>query len=147
ETAARTNASIQNNSWGYIDSRDYDFAAASYDAAVRDAIPGQTGPEPLLPVFAAGNSGGGGASGQGGRAESINSPATSKNGITVGAIEQFRHITITNTTVSPTRTNTHFLQRTDSSNQVAFFSSRGNVGVGVEGLAGRFKPDLVAPGE
>ena len=35
---------------------------------------------------------------------------------------------------------------TDSGGQVASFSSRGNVGVGMEGDAGRFKPDVVAPG-
>jgi subtilisin-like proprotein convertase family protein len=35
---------------------------------------------------------------------------------------------------------------TDSSSQVARYSSRGNVGIGVEGKYGRFKPDLVAPG-
>jgi subtilisin-like proprotein convertase family protein len=35
---------------------------------------------------------------------------------------------------------------TDSSNQVANFSSRGNVGRTVEGDNGRFKPDVVAPG-
>jgi len=35
ETAARTNALISNNSWGYVDSLDYDLAAASYDAAAR----------------------------------------------------------------------------------------------------------------
>ena len=35
---------------------------------------------------------------------------------------------------------------TDSSDQVAAFSSRGNVGVGIEGEFGRFKPDVVAPG-
>ena len=29
---------------------------------------------------------------------------------------------------------------------MAAFSSRGNVGVGIEGAFGRFKPDVVAPG-
>ena len=38
-----------------------------------------------------------------------------------------------------------FLPETDSSTEVAAFSSRGNVGVGVEGEGGRFKPDVVAP--
>src|SRR5262249_8250913 len=33
-----------------------------------------------------------------------------------------------------------------SSNQVARFSARGNVGIGVEGDFGRFKPDVIAPG-
>ena len=35
---------------------------------------------------------------------------------------------------------------TDTDNQVTAFSSRGNVGIGVEGEFGRFKPDVVAPG-
>ena len=35
---------------------------------------------------------------------------------------------------------------TDSGNQVAGYSARGNVGIGTEGTFGRFKPDVVAPG-
>ncbi len=35
---------------------------------------------------------------------------------------------------------------THTNNEVAAFSSRGNVGVGIEGAVGRFKPDVVAPG-
>ena len=35
---------------------------------------------------------------------------------------------------------------TDSSNRIAAFSARGNVGIGLEGEFGRFKPDVVAPG-
>ena len=72
--------------------------------------------------------------------------------ITVGAIEHLRNITnefyITNV-VSGTNvivTNVPFLGITDSLNEVASFSSRGNVGSGKEGYFGRFKPDVVAPG-
>ena len=45
ETAARTNAFISNNSWNYVgpDSQTYDLHAASYDAAVRDALPTRPG--------------------------------------------------------------------------------------------------------
>jgi subtilisin family serine protease len=39
EQAARTNAFISNNSWNYRGDHDYDLGAASYDAAVRDALP------------------------------------------------------------------------------------------------------------
>ena len=144
QTAARTNVFISNNSWGYPGSFDYDLASASYDAAVRDALPDQTGPRPLLYVFAAGNSGNGDSSGKGGLPGSVTSPGTAKNVITVGAIEQFRGIT--NVIVVNGQTNSPFLPDTDSQNQVIEFSSRGNVGIGVEGLFGRFKPDLVAPG-
>ena len=35
---------------------------------------------------------------------------------------------------------------TSSATEVAAFSSRGNVGIGVEGEFGRYKPDLMAPG-
>src|SRR5258706_2503319 len=59
EAAAQTNALISNNSWNYGGAADYDLAAASYDAAVRDALPRVTGPQPVLFVFSAGNQGGG----------------------------------------------------------------------------------------
>lgn len=144
ETAASTNAFISNNSWGYVNASDYNTAAASYDAAVRDAQPGVTGARPLLYVFAAGNAGGGQDDGLGGLSDTISSPGTAKNVITVGAIENLRNIT--NEVVIQDQTNAIFKGMTDSSKQVASFSSRGNVGIGVEGEAGRFKPDLVAPG-
>jgi subtilisin family serine protease/subtilisin-like proprotein convertase family protein len=141
ETAARTNAFISNNSWHYDQSTAYDLAAAGYDAAVRDALPFDTGEQPVLFVFAAGNQGAGNDDGTGGEPGTTPSPATAKNVITVGALEQTRRIT---NAVCGTRQ--PWLPVTDSSNQVAAFSSRGNVGLGVEGDFGRFKPDLVAPG-
>ena len=156
ETAARTNAVISNNSWNYgVNS--YDLAAASYDAAVRDALPEVSGSQPIIYVFDAGNSGGGDDTGLSGNSETILSPGTAKNVITVGAIEQFRSITNqtvmncqpVNTgtnTITVCQTNTPWLGMTDSGNEVAWFSSRGNVGVGIEGDYGRFKPDVVAPG-
>ncbi|HEY5911594.1 MAG TPA: S8 family serine peptidase [Verrucomicrobiae bacterium] len=149
ESAARTNAAISNNSWVYADDNDYDIAAAIYDAAVRDALPGLSASEPLMCVVGAGNSGVGLADGGGGVAGSVQSPATAKNVITVGALEHPRFITnqtwtCTNTTQC--HTNTPWLGSTDSRSQVAGFSSRGNVGAGVEGQFGRFKPDVIAPG-
>lgn len=157
ETAARTNALISNNSWHYADDNEYDLAAASYDAAVRDALPEVTGSQPITYVFAAGNNGGGDDNGGSGSYGSVNSPATAKNVISVGALEQARNITnqtwicrpdatSTNSDGTICSTNTPWLNLTDSSNQVASFSSRGNVGVGTEGEFGRFKPDVVAPG-
>ena len=157
ETAARSNALISNNSWQYFNDTEYDLAAASYDAAVRDALPTVSGSQPILYVFAAGNSGGGSDDGVGGSADTIGSPGTAKNVITVGAIEQPRMITNKTTIthfidtgtngVQPiTFTNQPWFAMTDSSNHVASFSSRGNVGIGTEGDFGRFKPDVVAPG-
>ena len=152
ETAARTNAFISNNSWHYGKDTAYDLAAASYDAAVRDALPEVPGAQPLLIVFGAGNAGNGADDGTGGSPDSIQSPGTAKNVITVGGIEQPRVITnevwqcslVNGTNVC--QTNQPWLGMTDTNNQVAGFSGRGNVGIGIEGDFGRFKPDVVAPG-
>jgi subtilisin-like proprotein convertase family protein len=148
QAPALTNALISNNSWGYGGDYDYDLAAASYDAATRDALPAQTGSQPVLFVFAAGNDGGGNSDGSGGSADTISSPGTAKNVITVGALEQLRNITNIVTTVTGGVTNQGavWMPWTDSSSQVAYYSSRGNVGVQTEGTYGRFKPDVVAPG-
>lgn len=152
QTAAANGALISNNSWHYATDSDYDLGAASYDAAVRDALPDVPGAQPVLFVFAAGNAGQGQNDGTGGVADTIQSPGTAKNVITVGALEQARFITNqtwTCTGLGPNpgcQTNTPWLALTDSSNQVASYSSRGNVGLGIEGPAGRCKPDLVAPG-
>lgn len=143
--AARSNAPISNNSWDNGDAA-YDIESASYDAAVRDALPEVSGPQPLIFVFSAGNSGGGTQDGQNGSADSILSPGTAKNVITVGAIEQPRNITNSYVLDAQTNIGQPFLADTDTGDQVAWFSSRGNVGIGIEGANGRFKPDLVAPG-
>ena len=149
---ALTNALISNNSWGYGGDTDYDLAAASYDAATRDALPFTSGSQPVLFVFAAGDDGSGDDNGGEGSADTILSPATGKNVITVGALEQMRNITNIVTTITGSGTNTvtnqvaYWLPKTDSSVQVADYSSRGNVGVQTEGVNGRFKPDVVAPG-
>jgi subtilisin-like proprotein convertase family protein len=143
EAAASTNAVISNNSWNYA-SQEYDIFAASYDAAVRDSLPFVTGSQPVLYVFSAGNAGAGDDNGLSGSADTIQSPATAKNVITVGALEQPRNIT--NNVVVDGQTNQPWAAMTDSSTEVASFSSRGNVGIGVEGDTGRFKPDVVAPG-
>ena len=145
EMPALTNALISNNSWINGGANEYDLSAASFDAAVRDALPGTTGPQPVLFVFAAGNDGGGGNSGVNGSADTILSPATAKNVVTVGALEQFRDITNIVTALDGT-SNAIWKAETSSSSQVAGYSARGNVGVQTEGTYGRFKPDVVAPG-
>ena len=170
ETPARTNyvlrrsvnaPMISNNSWNYAGLNEYDSAAARFDAAVRDALPDVERSQPMIFVFAAGNSGEGSDNGLGAIPNSVSSPATAKNVITVGAIESLRSITnsvvITNitgilaadggtTNLITLVTNTPFQGMTDSDFEVAAFSSRGNVGIGTEGTYGRFKPDVMAPG-
>lgn len=151
ENAARTNALISNNSWVY-GARGYDLAAARYDAATRDALPGEPGSQPLLFVFAAGNAGAGNDEGLEGQSNTILSPGTAKNVITVGAIEQLRELTnevrICRTAggEETCTTNTPFQGESDSESEVAWFSSRGNTGIRLEREYGRFKPDVVAPG-
>ena len=159
ETAARTNSRafgrgnatlISNNSWFYGGATDYDSAAARYDAAARDALPDEAGSQPILFVFTASNSGDGTDDGMNGNPNTIPSPGSAKNVITVGASENFRNVTnivvITNAEPTLSVTNTPFLAQTDSLDQIAPFSGRGNVGIGTEGQFGRFKPDIVAPG-
>lgn len=138
ETAAATNAIISNNSWSYGNSGSYSLASASWDAAVRDALPGQEGSQPLITVFAAGNS----------SIAGVDAPATAKNVITVGAIENMRVITNLVTVIEDGITNIFapWLGLTDTNNEVAAFSAIGNVGRRREGSSGRFKPDVVAPG-
>jgi len=155
-TAAQTNAFISNNSWNYAANNGYDLSAARYDAATRDALPGRPGSQPLLFVFATGNAGRGDAGGLGGDPDTLRSPGTAKNVITVGAVEQNRGLTNEVVTCRPVNTgtntmvicytNTPFKPETDSDDQVAWFSGRGNMGMGIEGEGGRFKPDVVAPG-
>ncbi|MBU6411089.1 MAG: S8 family serine peptidase, partial [Verrucomicrobia bacterium] len=145
EAAAKTNAPISNNSWNFSGDNLYDLAAASYDAATRDALPEATGSQPVLFVFSAGNFGNGNNSGGGGSADTILSPATAKNVVTVGAIEELRDITNIVTDANSNQS-AIWQPETDTSTEVASFSSRGNVGIGTEGPFGRFKPDVVAPG-
>ena len=149
---ALSNAFICNNSWSHLGNFDYDLSAASFDAATRDALDDRTGSQPLLFVFAAGNAGNGLDDGQGGAANTVESPGTAKNVITVGASELLRRITneVTEYEAVGSEVTTNVTQpwlgMTDSSNQVARFSSRGNTGVMEEGPFGRYKPDVVAPG-
>jgi sugar lactone lactonase YvrE len=134
--AARTNIYIVCNAWGR-QVYEYDIFAASWDAATRDALPYLPGDQQTTYIFSAGNDGNGNVSGSGGIPSTITSPGSAKNVITVGAIEQLRLIITTNGFVDGL---------TDTREQVCDFSARGNVGLGVEGLFGRFKPDVVAPG-
>ena len=144
-----TNALIENDSWNYDGDNTYSLEAAGYDAATRDALPGVTGSQPMLFVFSAGNDGDGdddfNQDTGNGTPDSIQSPATAKNVITVGASELVRNITNLVTLWNGT-TGAVWQAETSDGLRAAYFSSRGNVGIGIEGPFGRFKPDVVAPG-
>ena len=139
QTAATNGALISNNSWVFEGDFGYDLEAASYDAATRDALPFVTGPQPVLFVFSAGNDGNGGIP------DTIDSPATAKDVMTVGALEELRDITnqVTNADGSVSQP---WLGETEDPEAVPGFSSSGNTGIGTEGTFGRFKPDVIAPG-
>lgn len=148
-TLGRTDPIISNNSWGYVGLFNYSSSSAHFDAAVRDALPGTSGDQPIVYLFAASNDGEGDPNGLGGFPDTISAPGNAKNVITVGAIENFRNIT-NNFTIGTGEDAfdliAPFIDDTDSENQIAGFSSRGNTGIGTEGEFGRFKPDVVAPG-
>ena len=138
-TAMATNINIVNNSWGYPVSA-YGINSALFDEAVRDTQPFLPNDQPMTHVFSVGNSGNANSGGTGGTADTIAEPGNGKNVISVGASEQFR--LVPGTTNDPLAS-----AHSDGPNQVADFSSRGNVGIGIEGPFGRRKPDLVAPGD
>lgn len=80
--AVAQQAVISNNSWGSrTDARpnDYDLDAVTFDRLTRDADLLRAGNQEMLYVFAAGNEGPG--------ARTLNSPATGKNVVAVGAAE------------------------------------------------------------
>jgi subtilase family protein len=119
---------ISSNSWGFVGLYRYDSAAQAFDVIVRDAQSGAAGNQQLIVVFSAAN--------DGPAANTVSSPATAKNVITVGASENVRQ-TGTDGCGIPNA-------GADSADDIIFFSSRGPVNS--VGGDGRIKPDLVAPG-
>ncbi|HQR38209.1 MAG TPA: S8 family serine peptidase, partial [Blastocatellia bacterium] len=119
--AWRDGARVSSNSWG-SPANIYTPDSIEYDALVRDADPDTPGNQQMTVVFSAGNAGPGGH---------IETPATAKNVISVGAAEGLRAGT-DGCEVGPSAA--------DSAFDIAFFSAGGPV------LDGRVKPDLVAPG-
>jgi hypothetical protein len=129
-TAYGQGARISSNSWGFTGTaaRRYDTSAQEYDRIVRDAQSGVAGNQQLIMVFAAGN--------DGSASNTVGSPATAKNVITVGASENVRMTGSDGCGVANTGA--------DSANDIISFSSRGPVNS--SGGDGRVKPDIVAPG-
>ena len=117
-------ARISNNAWGASVGGAYNTTAQEFDGLARDASPGVTGNQGMVEVVSAGNAGSG--------ANTINSPGTAKNVITVGASENVRAIGATDGCgVTDASAN--------SARDVVDFSSRGPTD------DGRTKPDVVAP--
>jgi subtilisin-like proprotein convertase family protein len=128
--AYRDGVRISSNSWGANTAGAYNTDAQSYDALVRDAQPSDAavptaGNQGMVIVFANGNAGSG--------AQTVGSPGTAKNVISVGAAENVQAFGGTDGSgVGDTGA--------DSANDIISFSSRGPCS------DGRKKPDLVAPG-
>lgn len=113
---------ITSNSWGAPVNGAYNVDSQVYDFLTRDAAL-EAGNQEVLHVFAAGNSGP--------ELQSLNSPGTAKNVLTVGATESVRDHQIMDGC---------FLGEANSAGDVASFSSRGPT------VDGRVKPDILAPG-
>jgi hypothetical protein len=133
DTAYAQGARISSNSWGFTDNLGnpiprYDTNAQSYDRIVRDAGTGTAGLQQLTIVFAAGNDGSG--------SNTVSTPGTAKNVITVGAGENVRMTGTDGCGITNAGA--------DSANDVASFSSRGPVNSA--GGDGRTKPEIMAPG-
>lgn len=128
--AYRDGARISTNSWGADTAAAYNIDCQEYDALVRDAQPSgaaepAAGNQPMVIVFANGNAGP--------LAQTVGSPATAKNVISVGAAESVQAFGgADGCGISDAEAN--------SANDMATFSSRGPC------ADGRMKPDIVAPG-
>jgi len=128
--AYRDGARVSGNSWGANTAGGYDVDAQTYDLLVRDAQPAgsavpNSGNQQMTFVFAAGNAGAG--------TQTVGSPGTAKNVITVGAAENVHAFGGADASgVSDTGAN--------SANDIISFSSRGPCS------DSRKKPDIVAPG-
>lgn len=130
--AYNSGARVCNNSWGATNGATYDMQAQSYDALVRD-VGASSYQRQMVIVFVAGN--------DGPQAQTITSPGTAKNVITVGGSENVRSLSIANGGNDPSGSDGCGTTdaESDDANSVAFFSSTGPC------WDGRMKPDLVAP--
>ena len=137
--AYRDGARVSGNSWGADTAGGYDVDAQQYDAIVRDAQQSNaavsvTGNQEMTFVFAAGNAGSG--------TQTVGSPGTAKNVITVGAAENVHSHATTNGGNSATGADGCDTpdSEANSANDVASFSSRGPC------ADSRKKPEIMAPG-
>jgi len=103
-------AYVHSNSWGAAVDGAYDELSEAFDRAVRDSDPDSDGNQPMIVTTSAGNSGS--------SDQTIGSPATGKNVISVGATQRYPN----------------------DPEEISSFSSRGWT------QDNRIKPDVVAPG-
>lgn len=122
--AYNAGAQITSNSWGASTGGAYDAEAQAYDALTRDASSMTPGNQEMLHVFSGGNAGLSGP-------QTIGSPGTAKNVLTVGATENVRDDGVPDGCAP---------SGAKSADNIANFSSRGPT------ADGRNKPDIVAPG-
>ncbi|HWD20939.1 MAG TPA: S8 family serine peptidase [Verrucomicrobiae bacterium] len=144
-TAYHNGARVSNNSWGGGSGSQeelgvYDVDAQEYDALVRDAEPANSkfpvaGNQEMVIVFAAGNDGID-PNTFNAASNTISSPGTAKNVITVGAAEGVQPFNAGGASDA----SLVFDFQADNANGIIDFSSRGPC------RDGRHKPDLVAPG-
>jgi subtilisin-like proprotein convertase family protein len=116
---------ISSNSWGSAVNGAYNSTSQTYDALVRDAQAGTAGNQEYTIVFSAGNNGA--------TAQTIGSPGTGKNVITVGAAEDVNPFGGSDGCGTPD-------SGANSANDIIAFSSRGPT------TDGRKKPDIMGPG-
>ena len=116
-------AGLTSNSWGAAVGGAYNVDSQDYDSLTRDSVSGTAGNQEMLHVFSAGNSGS--------SANTIGSPGTAKNVLTVGATENVRD---NGTSDGCGESNAN------NADDCATFSSRGPTD------DNRIKPDITAPG-
>ena len=117
-------ATMTSNSWGDRNARGaYDASAQAYDALTRDASAATPGNQEMLHIFAAGNEGSG--------TNTLDSPGTAKNVLTVAATENVRDQGVSDGCN---------LSSANNADDIASFSSRGPTD------DSRAKPDIAAPG-
>ncbi|MCK6685588.1 MAG: S8 family serine peptidase [Thermoanaerobaculia bacterium] len=125
---------VSSNSWGASVFGAYNTDSQAYDGLVRDADSGTAGNQEMVIIFAAGNDGSG--------ANTVGSPGTAKNVVTVGAAENVHsHATAAggNNASGNDGCGTGDTGA-DSANDIIGFSSRGPCD------DQRVKPEIVAPG-
>jgi uncharacterized repeat protein (TIGR01451 family) len=132
--AYNNGARISNNSWGADVAGAYNTDSQSYDKLVRDSQTSVAGNQQMVIVFAAGNAGP--------NAQTVDSPGSAKNVITVGAAENVRSMTPANGGNSAAGNDGCGIADSgaDNANDIISFSGRGPC------ADGRMKPDIVAPG-